>query len=199
MPHLTKALNSETKRIKADDNKEINIPIDGDRIVNLKKLIQRMFFCHCEEKLQLEHIVKEDVKALGSFWHIHCINCLKITKICSTKTYKSTVTGRDHFEVNSKVVLGKSTDNKIRENFNFCCIFYVFFISGALHTGIGHTQVNNELKIMGLPGLASRTFKNTEREVGNVIKNVAKTSCETAVQEERLLTIKNNEKILSLL
>lgn len=68
-----------------------------------------------------------------------------------------------------------------------------------MHSGLGHTHINNVFKIADLPGMSNQTFKRVERETGHVIEKVAKRKCTTVHQEERRQTIVNNDKLLKLL
>lgn len=80
----------------------------GNRIVDLQHIGKQLFFSSCKKRLNLFGDIKKDIiKGLGSLWHICCKNCNKTTQIETSKRYKSLVSGRDQFEINVKVVLGK--------------------------------------------------------------------------------------------
>lgn len=70
---------------------------------------------------------------------------------------------------------------------------------GALHAGLGHTQVEKMLKVCGVHVPTSKTFKRREREVGCTVEKVAKNSCKKAAALERDLTIKNVDTLSELL
>lgn len=81
---------------------------------------------------------------------------------------------------------------------NFCIICCVR-IPGAIHTGVGHTHVDKIFKIIDLPGLSSKTYKNHENIIGKVIEDVAEESCREAAVLERNLTLQNMEEIKKVL
>lgn len=95
------------EKTQAVQKVEVN-PVVGDRIVNLQHIDKQLFCCSCKTRLDLfGNIRKETIKSLGSLWFVSCKNCNEITPIETTKRYKSLVSGRCHFEVNVKAVLGK--------------------------------------------------------------------------------------------
>ncbi|XP_031783012.1 uncharacterized protein LOC103316775 [Nasonia vitripennis] len=69
---------------------------------------------------------------------------------------------------------------------------------GSIHTGIGETQANKFLNIMGFSGIDSKLFKKHERIIGPFIEYVAKESCLEAAEMERLLTLENIEELKKL-
>lgn len=71
--------------------------------------------------------------------------------------------------------------------------------SGAIHTGVGHTQADKMLKILDLPGVSNKTYKWHENVVGKAIEEVAMDSCTAAAKLERKLTLDNVEDIMKLL
>lgn len=72
-------------------------------------------------------------------------------------------------------------------------------LTGALHTGLGHTHINKLMRTINVPTMSSTTFKRREREIGKVVENVAKETCKKAAAEERNLTIKNADELQKLL
>lgn len=182
------------ENIQAMHTMDVN-PVVGDRIINLQHIEKQMFCQFCNTKLEIfGNIKKEAIRGLGSLWLVNCQNCHKTKQIETSKRYKSLVSGREHFEVNVKAVLGKILMVIFVEIFFKKCL-----ILGALHNGLGHTHINNVLKIVNLPGMANGTFKRVERETGKIIEKISKQKCVANHQEERRLTILNNDKLLSLL
>jgi len=52
---------------------------------------------------------------------------------------------------------------------------------------------------MNVPQMTWRTYKNHEQEIGPVVEEMARNSCQKAAVEEKNLTITNLEKIQALL
>ena len=55
---------------------------------------------------------------------------------------------------------------------------------GMLHAGIGPSHVNALLTSVNIPSVSQSTFKSRELEVGPVNAEVAKASCEKAMEGE---------------
>ena len=64
---------------------------------------------------------------------------------------------------------------------------------GAFHTGLGHTQYQGILSVLGLPSMCSKTFKVHERKSGRAIERTAKRSCAESTMKERALSAKEVE------
>lgn len=86
---------------------EIDIPVDGERIADLKCMAKKMFCVECCEKLTLSDIVAENIQGLGSTFDLKCPKCQEITQVNSSEKYVNKKTGRKVFVINSKVALGK--------------------------------------------------------------------------------------------
>ena len=56
------------------------------------------------------------------------------------------------------------------------------------HAGIGPTHVNNFLSNFNVPPVSDRTLRNREKELGQVVEQLAKESCQKAAHEEQLQT-----------
>lgn len=70
-----------------------------------------------------------------------------------------------------------------------CCI------AGAVHAGVGNTNLNKILACANLPTISNRLYKRYETMVGTAIETEAKTSCLRAAMEEKKLVIENIEKL----
>ena len=62
---------------------------------------------------------------------------------------------------------------------------------GYLHAGIGQTHINNVLSTVNTPTLNSSTFKQREREVGRVVEDITKTSCQESLKVDKAEAINN--------
>ena len=60
-----------------------------------------------------------------------------------------------------------------------------------MHSGISFTNLNKLLACLNIPEIDFKTFKRYEQEVEQSVENVAKKSCEEAVELERKLTLEN--------
>ena len=58
---------------------------------------------------------------------------------------------------------------------------------GSLHAGIGNTHLNNLLSTMNIPTINHRLFKKREREIGNVVENIARESCKLNLNLEKVM------------
>lgn len=54
------------------------------------------------------------------------------------------------------------------------------------HAGMGHTHVESFLSTVGVPSMHHKSMKRREREVLGHIAKVAKSSCASALEEEKL-------------
>ena len=55
----------------------------------------------------------------------------------------------------------------------------------SLHAGIGNAHPNNLLSTMNIPSMNHRLFKKREREIGNVVENIARESCKLNLNLEK--------------
>ena len=58
----------------------------------------------------------------------------------------------------------------------------------------GKTQLNNFLATLNVPTMNSQLFKMREREIGNSIEKVAKTSCDVYLEKEKQNAEKSNDQ-----
>lgn len=162
------------KRKTIVDSPKKNIP-KGVRLVDFEVMLQNMKCKSCTYKLSLDNIEQEKRKGLGSFFLIRCEYCLYVSKVPISHYHEGSDSNKAMFAINAKCALG------------------------AIHTGIGHTQVQKFLSILDVPHLTKSLFKKHERIVGNAIEAVAKESCVEAAEIERDLTLENIEKLKKLL
>ncbi|KAK0171457.1 hypothetical protein PV327_011273 [Microctonus hyperodae] len=157
------------KNVSTSNDKDI--PVDGERVIDLKAMAKKMFCEKCEDKFSLCDIQGETVQGLGSIFDVKCSKCNHVTKVHSSEKYINPVTGKSSFAINIKVALG------------------------ALNSGLGPTKTNKFLKTVGLPGVNEKTFKVHERLVGPIIEQIARDSCIEAVTVEKELTVQKVEKL----
>lgn len=100
---------------------------------------------------------------------VRCSYCQGINVLRPSETHRSGTRGPPIFDMNSLAGLG------------------------ALHTGLGHTQYQGILSVLGLPSMCSKTFKVHERESGRAIETTAKRSCAESTMKERALSAKEVE------
>lgn len=105
-------------------------------------------------------MINERKIGLASSFNIKCIHCGLINKVNTSAEHRTGMRGSLTFDVNSRAALA------------------------SLHTGIGHTQLNNFLSTMNVPLLNNVTFKKREREVGKVVESLAKKSCHENIEIE---------------
>jgi len=95
-----------SKKVDVKVGGSVNIPVTGERVVNLKYMAQNMFCKQCKDELFLSNIVGETVHGLGSIFKVKCPKCHNITKVDSSEKYCNPRTGGKVFEVNTKVAFG---------------------------------------------------------------------------------------------
>ena len=66
--------------------------------------------------------------------------------------------------------------------------YTVYCVSAMYHTGMGGTHVNNFLAALDIPGIHHKTLKKREEEVAKYIRDVAKDTCEEALEQEISMT-----------
>lgn len=84
-----------------------DIPVEGERVTNLKFMAKKMFCRKCYHALSLCDIQGETVQGLGSIFDVQCSKCNSLTKVPSNEKYVNPTTNRTLFAINSKVALGK--------------------------------------------------------------------------------------------
>ncbi|KAK0072213.1 hypothetical protein PV326_000300 [Microctonus aethiopoides] len=142
--------------------------VSGYRVVSLSHLGQSMK-CSCGVYLSFENTTKEVKFGLASELTIRCNNCLLLNKVTTAKECKNT-NGYNVYEPNVRAALG------------------------ALHTGLGHTQMTNLFSTMDIPTMSQPTFKRHERNLIPAIEKVTVDGLEEATKKERKLTLQNVEE-----
>ena len=66
---------------------------------------------------------------------------------------------------------------------------------GSLHAGIRNTHLNNLLSTMNIPTMNHRLFKKREREIGNVVENIARESCNLDLNIEKVMAEQSSKSI----
>ncbi|XP_043269762.1 uncharacterized protein [Venturia canescens] len=170
MKAVAASLQAQTLQPRADrENLEV-IPCHGRRIVELTELGKNLRCCKCFKVLSLENIVKETRLGLISCLTVSCESCCVNTSVLTGKMHTSKNDAKLS-DVNTKIILG------------------------AVHAGIGSTALTKLLDGLNIPPITDNLFKRYEREVGPVIEECAKESCQRAAEKERKLVIENVEKL----
>jgi hypothetical protein len=104
--------------------------------------------------MSIANVVGEKCFALATQLIIECEFCKENNIIETCGKHKSGKCGPSAYDINSRAALA------------------------SLHTGIGETHLNSILSTMNIPTISRASFKKREREVGPVIEDVAKKSCE---------------------
>jgi hypothetical protein len=104
--------------------------------------------------MSIANVVGEKCFALATQLIIECEFCKENNIIETCGKHKSGKCGPSAYDINSRAALA------------------------SLHTGIGETHLNSILSTMNIPTISRASFKKREREVGSVIEDVAKKSCE---------------------
>ena len=60
----------------------------------------------------------------------------------------------------------------------------MLILAGMIHAGIGEAQLSTWLLSINLPTIGHRSLKKREREAGNIIVQVADSSCRKSVASE---------------
>ncbi|KAF7990480.1 hypothetical protein HCN44_000285 [Aphidius gifuensis] len=147
--------NKSRKSLEVEPTKHV---VEGIRHVDFKFMLEKMYCEFCNYKLSLDNIEEESRRGLGSFLFIRCEYCLHISRV-PTSRYQGGLKN-PIFDINSKCALG------------------------AIHTGLGHTQVHKFLSILDVPKFTRSLFKKHERIVGKAIEAVAKESCNEAAAQD---------------
>lgn len=66
---------------------------------------QKMFCNKCYEALTLSNIIGEKINGLGLIFDVRCSKCQSVTKVPSSEKYDNSITKKQVFAINSKVVL----------------------------------------------------------------------------------------------
>ncbi|KAJ8670908.1 hypothetical protein QAD02_002167 [Eretmocerus hayati] len=148
--------------------------MEGRRIVHMKFLGQQMFCYACKSILSLTDVMDEVRSGLASIILIKCRCCGRATRVQTDKEHKA-LSGRYHFDCNTKVALG------------------------TINGGIGNRHLNKVLTALDIPKMHWNTYRTHEKEVSRGLEQSAEESCIAAAYEERMLTIEHAEKLLDLL
>ncbi|KAK0070576.1 hypothetical protein PV326_002354, partial [Microctonus aethiopoides] len=147
-----------------------NIPVEGNRIINLDYLSKQMICSSCKADLLIKNIIKEKKHCLASCFYIKCC-CGAIQEVLSSEQFTNPSSGRKIFSVNTKIVLA------------------------SLHAGGGVIQTNKYFSLLDLPLVSPNTYKLQERIIGPFIEEAARESCVEAVLIEKELTENNLENL----
>ena len=143
-----------------------NLIPDGRRIVELRLLAKQLDDgCQvCGVALRLSSCIGEKKYGLASILELECDTCGGTTNVstCIAKSpYTTSVQkGRPAYDVNTKSALA------------------------ILSSGIAVAQANKFLATLNVPPMSERSTKKREREIGLVVEQVAKKSCDAACVEE---------------
>ncbi|XP_066583924.1 uncharacterized protein [Prorops nasuta] len=162
----------ENKLIKYEES---DGPVTGYRIIDYEVFKQNMRCAMCKSVLDPAKTEGERKLGLSSAFKIRCDECLFLNTVETSRTHKNPGKNGSIPDINSQVLLG------------------------ALHAGLGHTQVEKLFSVCNLPVPTSKTFKRREREVGIAVEKIAKDSCRKATKLERDLTVKNLDNLSKLL
>ncbi|XP_046555393.1 uncharacterized protein LOC124264681 [Haliotis rubra] len=135
--------------------------ITGRRIVEFDTLCKGLYCSECSSHLLLQNIQSETRIGLASLLYIKC-ECVFLNSAPNGKSHKNAATGNRGvpiYDVNTKAAAVCNTMT-------------------MLHSGLGQTCVSNWLAAMNIPPLSDRTLKRREREMGPLIEEVARNSCQ---------------------
>lgn len=90
-----------------DTNRELDY-MEGRRIVEFSVLAKQMWCVCCKEALSLENIEQERRRGLASILQVRCHKCLLLNIVNTGKKHFSPDGSMNRFDINSKIVLGKS-------------------------------------------------------------------------------------------
>lgn len=89
------------------DNRQLDY-MEGRRIVEFAILAQQMWCVSCKEALSLQYSEQETRRGLASILQVRCHKCMIINIVDTGKRHTSSNSSMHRFDVNSKIVLGKS-------------------------------------------------------------------------------------------
>lgn len=103
--------NEGRKTLSQNVQTEPKHPCQGNRVVDLSFMSEKMFCEKCEEPLLIQNIISEKIKGLASTFLIYCSKCSFLSEVDSSKKYvpktKSGKSAKPLFEINTKVALGE--------------------------------------------------------------------------------------------
>ncbi|KAK0088080.1 hypothetical protein PV326_004950 [Microctonus aethiopoides] len=133
---------------------------EGNRVVDLKFLGEKLKCVKCFEVLCLNNIVHEQHLGLNSILKVKCEKCDTISIVPTSKAHNTADNKSKHSDINTGVVLG------------------------AVHAGYGCSGLNKILACANISTISPQLFKRYEREVGPAIEEAAKESCKRAAKKE---------------
>ena len=114
--------------------------------------------------LSLVNITEEKQGGLSSIFSVKCSFCGDLNEVKSSREHRAGSRGPVVSDMNTRAILR------------------------SLHAGMGNTHLNNLLSTTNRPTLNHQLFKGREREVGNVVENVARESCTINLNLEKKMT-----------
>ncbi|XP_018393353.1 PREDICTED: uncharacterized protein LOC108772331 [Cyphomyrmex costatus] len=160
---------------------EKKYPCEGSRVVNLKILGKNLKCRKCEKVLSLEDVVEERRSGLHCKLIIKCNVCSLLTEV-ATEEQHNVCDESNHF-------LKAKVHNDVNTN----------AVLGAVHAGIGCTQLNKILACLNVPNISPKMYKQYEQEVGPAIEGATQDSCKKSASEERKLVIDKIEELRDVL
>ena len=113
--------------------------------------------------LSLANIVNEKQSGLSSIFTVKCSFCGHNDEVKSSGDHGTGSSGPLASNINTRAALG------------------------FLHASIGNTHLNNLLLTMNIPTMNYHLFKKREREIGNVVENIARESCKLNLNLEKVM------------
>ncbi|CAC5400875.1 unnamed protein product [Mytilus coruscus] len=141
-------------------------------VVELDVLAKQLQQCtKCCTPLHLHNSLGVRPLGLSGILFVQCTECGNIDRIKLGKTHYRTEVKRGNgiFDINTKVT------------------------TGMIHAGIGETQLNNLLAAMNIHCINSKTLKEREIEIGEIIESNAEASEKKFLLEEAVEAITLNE------
>ncbi|KAF7996094.1 hypothetical protein HCN44_009930 [Aphidius gifuensis] len=171
---LKQRVNGKKRKIK--DKEEIceGLP-EGIRHVDFRVIVENLYCIKCKENLFLRNSEGEKRRGLGSFLMIRCETCLYLNSVLTSQFQSATEDRQSMFDINARCALG------------------------AIHSGLGCTQLNKFLAVLNVPPLSQSIYKRYEKIIGIAVEAVAEESCLAAAKEERQLTVEKMEELKKLL
>ena len=105
---------------------------------------------------------------LTSIFLVNCLFCGAQNKISTSKSHKTCHREPQAFDINTRVILG------------------------ALHAGVGHTQLSAITSTLNIPSISHVSFKTIECEIGKATETVAHRSYAKFSEIEEENTLEGN-------
>ncbi|KAK0160456.1 hypothetical protein PV328_007865 [Microctonus aethiopoides] len=157
---IKNALQEKRKGNDSSTNTSKTNLCEGNRVVDLKFLGEKLKCVKCFEVLCLNNIVHEQHLGLNSILKVKCEKCDTISIVPTSKAHNTADNKSKHSDINTGVVLG------------------------AVHAGYGCSGLNKILACANISTISPQLFKRYEREVGPAIEEAAKESCKRAAKKE---------------